>query len=280
MAASAALRASCVASTRAWGRSITRPTRRTARLARRARAVIVRAGAAPLLPGASSWTGVGSGFRVYRDALEQRYAGRLQAISRSVPSCARRRCARRVPVRPATSLAAEAAAPVYIEREGGVTIDERRAVRLWIRFRVPAPHRADLDAVVAIERAITPSVDARQLRRFAREPAITAGSSSAAAEIVGYTRADDAAGEAHLLNLSVAGAVAAPRPGCAHDAIRPEARARLRRPSMLLEVRPSNDAARALYRARVCGDRRRRGYYPEGEGSEDAMVFDVELRDA
>jgi [ribosomal protein S18]-alanine N-acetyltransferase len=79
--------------------------------------------------------------------------------------------------------------------------------------------------------------------------------------LLGYFILMVAAGEAHLLNLSIAGR---------HQ--RSGAR------SLFLEVRPSNAAAQALY-ARFAFRRVgvRRGYYPARFGREDALVYTVEL---
>ena len=48
--------------------------------------------------------------------------------------------------------------------------------------------------------------------------------------------------------------------------------------SILLEVRPSNEAARALYAAAGFTEIGiRKGYYPDGGGREDAVVLQLEL---
>jgi [ribosomal protein S18]-alanine N-acetyltransferase len=98
-------------------------------------------------------------------------------------------------------------------------------------------------------------------------------------ELVGYFILMAAAGEAHLLNLSIA----APHQRSGHGgALLREAVELARRRSarsVFLEVRPSNLAAQALY-ARF-GFRRiavRRGYYPAHSGREDALVFTLTLQ--
>jgi ribosomal-protein-alanine N-acetyltransferase len=98
-------------------------------------------------------------------------------------------------------------------------------------------------------------------------------------ELVGYFILMAAAGEAHLLNLSIA----APHQRSGHGgALLREAVELARRRaarSVFLEVRPSNLAAQALY-ARF-GFRRiavRRGYYPAHSGREDALVFTLALQ--
>ena len=97
-------------------------------------------------------------------------------------------------------------------------------------------------------------------------------------ELVGYFVLMAGAGEAHLLNLSVA----ARHQRSGHGRTLLEEATRLARElgakSVFLEVRPSNVAAQMLY-ARF-GFRKvavRRGYYPAQRGREDALVFALEL---
>ena len=97
-------------------------------------------------------------------------------------------------------------------------------------------------------------------------------------ELIGYFVLMVAAGEAHLLNLSVAAAHQRRGHGSAllRDVMR-FARAGAAR-TLFLEVRPSNLAAQALYRR--FGFRRiglRRGYYPASGGREDALVLSIAL---
>jgi ribosomal-protein-alanine N-acetyltransferase len=85
--------------------------------------------------------------------------------------------------------------------------------------------------------------------------------------------------EMHLLDISIA--AAQQRRGLGRrllEAAKQLARARHMR-RMLLEVRPSNVAALALYRAQGFNEiGRRRGYYPaENNAREDAIVMDCEL---
>jgi len=97
-------------------------------------------------------------------------------------------------------------------------------------------------------------------------------------ELVGYFVLMAAAGEAHLLNLSIAARHQRSGHGSAllREALELARRRGAR--SLFLEVRPSNAGAQALY-ARF-GFRRvgvRRGYYPARFGREDALVYTVEL---
>ncbi|MGB5080978.1 MAG: ribosomal protein S18-alanine N-acetyltransferase [Burkholderiales bacterium] len=97
-------------------------------------------------------------------------------------------------------------------------------------------------------------------------------------ELIGYAVLVLAAGEAHLLNLSVA----AHAQGRGHGGrllgnvigLARDRGAKL----LFLEVRPSNDAGRRLYAAH--GFRRvgvRRAYYPAHRGREDALVLSLDL---
>ena len=87
------------------------------------------------------------------------------------------------------------------------------------------------------------------------------------------------AGEAHLLNLTVA-------PEWQRRGVGSELTAFLARlardygaEKIFLEVRPSNGAARALYaRAGFAEIGLRRGYYPAPEGREDAVVMELRLQ--
>ena len=97
-------------------------------------------------------------------------------------------------------------------------------------------------------------------------------------ELVGYFVLMAAAGEAHLLNLSVA--ASHQRRGHGEALLREAASlARLRgAKNMFLEVRPSNRGAQALYTR--FGFRKiavRRGYYPAHSGREDALVLSLTL---
>ncbi len=97
-------------------------------------------------------------------------------------------------------------------------------------------------------------------------------------ELIGYFVLMTGAGEAHLLNLSVA--AAHQRRG--HGAALLREAARLARSrgaqAIFLEVRPSNVAAQRLYTR--FGFRKvgvRRDYYPAANGREDALVLSLAL---
>ena len=142
--------------------------------------------------------------------------------------------------------------------------------------RMTAP---DVDPVVAIEQAIYP----HPWTRGNFSDSLTAGYHcwivECGGDIAGYAVVAIAAEEAHLLNLSVAGPWQ--RRGVGSELLafvlklaRDYAAGRI-----LLEVRPSNLAARALYAAAGFAEIGvRRGYYPAGEAREDAIVLELSLQ--
>jgi ribosomal-protein-alanine N-acetyltransferase len=139
----------------------------------------------------------------------------------------------------------------------------------------------DLDAVMAIEE----SIYAHPWTRGNFSDSLTAGYHcwivECGRDIAGYSVVAIAAEEAHLLNLSIAGPFQ--RQGLGRELlsfVQKLARDYAAR-SILLEVRPSNAPALALYAAAGFAEIGvRKGYYPDGEGREDAVVLQRELRDA
>jgi ribosomal-protein-alanine N-acetyltransferase len=97
-------------------------------------------------------------------------------------------------------------------------------------------------------------------------------------ELIGYFVLLIAAGEGHLLNLSIAGAQQ--RRGHGSMLLVEVMRMAKARGAdkVFLEVRPSNEGAKALYRRfgfeQVAV---RAGYYPGHAGREDALVFSIAL---
>ena len=142
-----------------------------------------------------------------------------------------------------------------------------------------APMREqDLDEVLAIENAIythpwTRGNFADSLRAGYECRTLRLGR-----ELIGYFVLMVAAGEAHLLNLSIA--ASHQRIGHGSRLLR-EAGGLARKlgaRSLFLEVRPSNRAAQGLYTR--FGFRKiavRRGYYPAHTGREDALVLTLPL---
>ena len=133
---------------------------------------------------------------------------------------------------------------------------------------------ADLDAVLVIERAVythpwtrgnfADSLRARYQCRTWRQ----------GGTLLGYFVLLAAAGEAHLLNLSIAPACQRRGHGSAllREAMRVAREDGAKK--VFLEVRPSNLAGKALYER--FGFRKialRRGYYPAQGGREDALVL-------
>jgi len=137
----------------------------------------------------------------------------------------------------------------------------------------------DLDAVTAIESRIYPYPWTR--RNFA--DSLDAGYHCWIVEccgaIVGYSVVSIGAGEAHLLNLSIAARwqrrglgremlkfmIELARAACVHK--------------IYLEVRPSNLAGRRLYAsAGFIEVATRRDYYPGRGGREDAVIMELELK--
>lgn len=97
-------------------------------------------------------------------------------------------------------------------------------------------------------------------------------------ELIGYAVLMQAADEAHLLNLSIAGACQRQGHGkCLLQLVCAAARKRGAR-LIFLEVRPSNAAALRLYEHhgfQLIG--RRRDYYPAPVGREDALIYSLPL---
>ena len=97
-------------------------------------------------------------------------------------------------------------------------------------------------------------------------------------EMIGYFVLLVAAGEGHLLNLSIA----APHQRRGHGSALLKEVMRMAKgrgaDKVFLEVRPSNEGAKALYRR--FGFKQvavRPGYYPAHAGREDALVFSIPL---
>jgi [ribosomal protein S18]-alanine N-acetyltransferase len=137
---------------------------------------------------------------------------------------------------------------------------------------------ADLDEVVATEHAIYSHPWSRDNFLDSLRAGYECKTWRLGPELLGYFVLAAAAGEAHLLNLSVAQS----RQKSGHGtALLREALALARKLGtviLFLEVRPSNLAAQALYRRfgfRQVGVRR--NYYPSHSGREDALVLRLEL---
>ena len=137
----------------------------------------------------------------------------------------------------------------------------------------------DLDGVLAIENAIYTHPWTKGNFSDSLRAGYDCRTWRVERELVGYFVLMVAAGEAHLLNLSIA--ARHQRSGHGRALLREAVELARRRGarSVFLEVRPSNFAAQALYTR--FGFRRialRRGYYPAHSGREDALVFTLALQ--
>jgi ribosomal-protein-alanine N-acetyltransferase len=136
----------------------------------------------------------------------------------------------------------------------------------------------DLDSVVAIESAIYSHPWTRGNFIDSLRADYECWVWREADELIGYFILVVAAGDAHLLNFSVA--AQHQRRGCGRamlEGVVEHAR-ELGARSIFLEVRPSNAGAQRLYQR--FGFRRvavRRGYYPAVQGREDALVYVLRL---
>ena len=145
--------------------------------------------------------------------------------------------------------------------------------------RLVAMREQDLDEVMAIESAIYSHPWTRGNFADSLRAGYLCRTWRLGRELVGYFVLTAAAGEAHLLNLSIAGPYQ--RSGHGSALLREAASLASRREatSLFLEVRPSNHAAQALYRR--FGFRKvavRRNYYPAHAGREDALVLALPLK--
>jgi ribosomal-protein-alanine N-acetyltransferase len=144
--------------------------------------------------------------------------------------------------------------------------------------RLEAMRREDLGEVVAIEGAIYTHPWTQGNFLDSLRAGYDCRTWRLEGELVGYFVLMCGAGEAHLLNLSIA--ARHQRSGHGRALLREAAELARRRGagSLFLEVRPSNLAAQALYTR--CGLRRvavRKDYYPAHCGREDALVFSLKL---
>jgi ribosomal-protein-alanine N-acetyltransferase len=142
-----------------------------------------------------------------------------------------------------------------------------------------APMReSDLDEVMAIESAIYTHPWTRGNFLDSVRAGYACMTWRAGGALVGYFVLTAGAGEAHLLNLSIA--QRSQRSGHGRTLLREAigAARRLGAKQLFLEVRPSNQPAQALYKR--FGFRKvavRRDYYPAHSGREDALVLTLPL---
>ena len=144
--------------------------------------------------------------------------------------------------------------------------------------QLAAMREADLAEVLAVENAIYSHPWTRGNFADSLRAGYQCRTWRAGGELLGYFVLLVAAGEAHLLNLSVAAA----RQRSGHGSALLKEAMRVARElgaqHVFLEVRPSNLGAKALYRR--FGFRQvavRHGYYPAHDGREDALVLTLAL---
>ncbi|HYG54489.1 MAG TPA: ribosomal protein S18-alanine N-acetyltransferase [Burkholderiales bacterium] len=145
--------------------------------------------------------------------------------------------------------------------------------------RLERMRAADLEEVMAIEKTIYSHPWTRGNFSDSLSAGYECRTWRLAGELIGYFVLMVGAGEAHLLNLSIAAAHQRKGHGAALLREAADIARRLGAGSIFLEVRPTNVAAQALY-ARFGFSRVavRRGYYPAHSGREDALVFSLPLK--
>ena len=137
---------------------------------------------------------------------------------------------------------------------------------------------ADLDHVGAVERTIYSHPWTLGNFRDSLHAGYSCWVMEVRGELAGYGVLMIGVGEAHLLNLSIAPAWQRRGMGRALLDHFIELAGRFGATRMLLEVRPSNTAARALYqRAGFLELSVRRGYYPAEGGREDAILMGIDV---
>ncbi len=137
---------------------------------------------------------------------------------------------------------------------------------------------SDVDRVLDIERAIYDFPWTRGNFRDSLRSGYSCWTACEGRELIGYAVMMLAAGEAHLLNLSIAGS----RQRRGHGRALLAHLVRVARDHgarvLFLEVRPSNAAAKRLYSGQGFEQIGvRRGYYPAAGGREDAWVYSLYL---
>jgi ribosomal-protein-alanine N-acetyltransferase len=137
----------------------------------------------------------------------------------------------------------------------------------------------DLDQVIAIENEVYPLPWTRGNFHDSLAAGYHCRIMELAGEIVGYSVVSIGAGEAHVLNLSIAAQWQ--RRGLGRELLgfMIELAREFFVHKIYLEVRPSNLAGRSLYAgAGFIEVATRRGYYPGLGGSEDAVIMELELK--
>lgn len=137
---------------------------------------------------------------------------------------------------------------------------------------------ADLDGVTAIENRVYPHPWTRGNFADSLDAGYHCWILDCCGAMAGYAVVMIAAGEAHLLNLSIAGEWQRRGLGAALLRFIVKLARDYAATRIYLEVRPSNMAARALYaQAGFSELALRRDYYPANSGREDALVVSLDL---
>lgn len=137
----------------------------------------------------------------------------------------------------------------------------------------------DLDAVFAIEQQVHVHPWTRGMFNDSLASGYMCKLFESANELVGYAILMPALDEVHLLDISIAKAEQRKGLGIKILNIINELCIDARFERIILEVRPSNLAANALYRkAGFVEIGVRRGYYPATNGREDAIVMEYKLK--
>ena len=140
--------------------------------------------------------------------------------------------------------------------------------------RLAAMRETDLDEVLAIEKAVYSHPWTRGNFADSLRSGYACRTWRADGALIGYFVLLAAAGEAHLLNLSIAAAWQRRGHGTALLAEAMRIGRDMGARKIFLEVRPSNLPGQALYERH--GFRKiaqRRNYYPAARGREDALVM-------
>jgi ribosomal-protein-alanine N-acetyltransferase len=145
------------------------------------------------------------------------------------------------------------------------------------RYRVMTVN--DLDAVMAIEKVVYPHPWTRGNFSDSLHSGYDCWIMECGGEIIGYSVVMIAAGEVHLLNLSIAARWQRRGHGRRQLEYLIDLARDVHADKILLEVRISNVVGRGLYAdAGFSEIATRRGYYPDDNGREDAIVMELELR--
>ena len=152
------------------------------------------------------------------------------------------------------------------------------SARLQTAPRYRSMSASDLDAVMAIENAIYTHPWTRGNFRDCLDAHYHCRVLELDAGLTGYSVVSTAAGEAHLLNLSVAADWQGHGYGRGLLTYMTGMARECGALKMFLEVRASNAGAYRLYlRAGFCEIGLRRGYYPDKAKPEDAVVMELDL---